>query len=85
MKSLTGKVVLINLWATWCGECIAELPRLQQLYEKAKGRSDIQILTINIDEDLGQVGPFMKEKGYTFPVIPPYVDNVIPQIGIPQS
>jgi len=87
VKSLNGKVVLINLWATWCGECIAELPQLQQLYEKAKGRSDIQILTFNIDEDLGQVGPFMKEKGYTFPVIPAlsYVDNVLPQIGIPQS
>jgi thiol-disulfide isomerase/thioredoxin len=87
VQSLHGKVVLINLWATWCGECIAELPQLQQLYEKAKGRSDIQILTFNIDEDLGQVGPFMKEKGYTFPVIPAlsYVDNVLPQIGIPQS
>lgn len=87
IQSLNGKVVLINLWATWCGECIAELPQLQQLYEKAKGRSDIQILTFNIDEDLGQVGPFMKEKGYTFPVIPAlsYVDNVLPQIGIPQS
>jgi thiol-disulfide isomerase/thioredoxin len=87
VQSLNGKVVLINLWATWCGECIAELPQLQQLYERAKGRSDIQILTFNIDEDLGQVGPFMKEKGYTFPVIPAlsYVDNVLPQIGIPQS
>jgi thiol-disulfide isomerase/thioredoxin len=87
VKSLNGKVVLINLWATWCGECIAELPQLQNLYEKAKGRSDIQILTFNIDEDLGQVEPFMKEKGYTFPVIPAlsYVDDVLPQIGIPQS
>jgi thiol-disulfide isomerase/thioredoxin len=87
VKSLNGKVVLINLWATWCGECIAELPQLQKLYEQTKGRSDLQILTFNIDEDLGFVEPFMKEKGYTFPVVPAlsYVDNVLPQIGIPQS
>ena len=87
VKSLTGKVVLINVWATWCGECIAELPQLQKLYEQAKGRSDIQILSFNIDEDLGQVEPFMKEKGYTFPVVQAlsYVDNVLPQIGIPQN
>jgi thiol-disulfide isomerase/thioredoxin len=87
VKSLNGKVVLINVWATWCGYCIEELPQLQKVYEQTKGRSDVQILTFNIDEDLGFVEPFMKEKGYTFPVIPAlsYVDNVLSQIGIPQS
>jgi thiol-disulfide isomerase/thioredoxin len=87
VKSLNGKVVLINLWATWCGECIAELPQLQKLYEKARGRSDIQILTFNIDEDLGFVEPFMKEKGYTFPVVPAYsyVVNLLDGYAIPQN
>ena len=86
-KSLNGKVVLINLWATWCGPCNAELPQLQKLYEQAKGRSDIQILTFNIDEDLGLVEPFMKEKGYTFPVVPAYsyVVNLLDGYAIPQN
>ena len=87
VKSLNGKVVLINLWATWCGPCNAELPQLQKLYEQAKGRSDIQILTFNIDEDLGLVEPFMKEKGYTFPVVPAYsyVVNLLNGYAIPQN
>ena len=87
VQSLNGKVVLINLWATWCGPCNAELPQLQKLYEQAKGRSDLQILTFNIDEDLGLVEPFMKEKGYTFPVVPAYsyVVNLLDGYAIPQN
>ena len=38
-KSLNGKVVLINLWATWCGPCNAELPQLQKL-QKSLRRPD---------------------------------------------
>lgn len=86
-RPLNGKVGLINLWATWCGPCNAELPLLQKLYEQAKGRSDVQILTFNIDEDLGLVEPFMKEKGYTFPVLPAYsfVVSMLDGYAIPQN
>jgi thiol-disulfide isomerase/thioredoxin len=86
-KSLNGKVVLINLWATWCGPCNAELPQLQKLYEQAKNRSDLQILTFNIDEDPGLVEPYLKEKGYTFPVVPAYsyVVNLLDGFAIPQN
>jgi thiol-disulfide isomerase/thioredoxin len=87
VKSLNGKVVLLNLWATWCGPCNAELPQLQKLYEQTKGRSDLQILTLNVDEDPGLIEPFMKEKGYTFPVVPAYsyVVNLLNGYAIPQS
>jgi thiol-disulfide isomerase/thioredoxin len=87
VQSLNGKVVLINLWATWCGPCNAELPQLQKLYEEAKNRSDLQILTFNIDEDLGLVEPYLKEKGYTFPVVPAYsyVANLLDGFAIPQN
>lgn len=87
LTNLKGKVVLINLWATWCGPCNAELPQLEKLYEQAKGRSDIQILTFNIDEDEGLVAPYMKEKGYTFPVLPAfsYTVNLLDGYAIPQN
>jgi thiol-disulfide isomerase/thioredoxin len=87
VKSLNGKVVLINLWATWCGPCNAKLPQLQKLYDQAKGRPDLQILTFNIDEDLGLVEPFVKEKGYTFPVVPAYsyVVNLLNGYAIPKT
>ncbi len=87
LNDLKGKVVLINLWATWCGPCNAELPELEKLYEKIKGRQDIQILTFNIDEDVGLVAPYLKEKGYTFPVLPAYsyVVNLLNGYAIPQN
>jgi hypothetical protein len=40
------------------------VPALEKLYEKMKGRTDIQVLTFDIDEDLGLVPPYVKEKGY---------------------
>ncbi len=87
LKELAGKTVLINLWATWCGPCQAELPQLQAFYEKNKDRKDIQILTFDIDEDLGQLAPFLKEKGYTFPVLPAYstVVSLLDGFAIPQT
>ena len=88
LAGLKGKSVLINLWATWCGPCMNEMPHLQKLYEMTKDRSDIQVLSFNVDEDLGLVAPFVKEKGFSFPVIPAY-DLVMSLrdsgFGIPQN
>jgi thiol-disulfide isomerase/thioredoxin len=87
LKELNGKTLLINLWATWCGPCNAELPQLQKFYEKSKDRSDVQVLTFNIDEDLGLVAPYLKDKGYTFPVLPAYsvVVSLLDGYAIPQN
>jgi thiol-disulfide isomerase/thioredoxin len=87
IKNLEGKSVLINVWATWCGPCQAELPKLEKLYEQVKDRSDFQILTFNIDSDLGLVAPFVKDKGFTFPVLPAYsfVLGLLDSVSIPQN
>ena len=68
-KDLQGKTVILSTWATWCGPCREELPRVQKLYEKLQNRADVQILTLNLDSNPGVVTPFLKEKGYTFPVL----------------
>jgi len=87
LASLEGKKVLINVWATWCGPCQSELPRLQKLYEDTKQRSDIAIITLNFDEDQGMIEPFVKKKGYTFPVLPAYalLSNKIDVNSIPRN
>jgi thiol-disulfide isomerase/thioredoxin len=87
LKELGGKTLLINLWATWCHPCNAELPHLQKFYEQVKDRPDIQVLTFNIDDDLGLVAPYLKEKGYTFPVLPAYsiVVSLLDGYAIPQN
>ncbi|HLY17379.1 MAG TPA: TlpA disulfide reductase family protein [Bryobacteraceae bacterium] len=87
LKDLAGRAVLINVWATWCGPCKAELPHLAKLYEKVKDRKDLQILTLTVDEDPGQVAPFLKEKGYAFPALPAlaFVTDLLGSYGIPQN
>ena len=84
-KSLHGKTVLINVWATWCGPCRTEHPALEALYEKIKNRTDIQLVTFNIDEAVGDVAPYMSKNKYTFPVLvaKDYVNDLLPSISIP--
>lgn len=69
LADLKGKVAFINLWATWCGPCREELPYVQKLSQQLKDRTDVVVLTLNTDEEVGKVEPFMKENKYTFPVL----------------
>ena len=69
LADLKGKVAFINLWATWCTPCKLELPYVQKLREQMKDKKDILILTLNTDDEVGMVEPFMKENKYNFPVL----------------
>lgn len=48
MASLKGKVVLVDVWATWCGPCKAEIPHLKKLEEEMKGK-DVEIISLSTD------------------------------------
>jgi len=87
LKDLAGRAVLINVWATWCGPCRAELPLLQKLYEQTKNRTDVQVIPFNIDDAAGLVAPYLKENGCTFPVLLAHdlVHGLFDVIGIPQN
>jgi thiol-disulfide isomerase/thioredoxin len=70
LASLKGKPVLINLWATWCAPCVAELPALNRLAQQ-RGAS-LQIVTIS--QDMGKletVAPFLAAKA---PLLRPWLD-----------
>ncbi len=69
IKDLSGKTWLVNLWATWCGPCMAELPHIQKLHQELEGRPDVGVLTLNFDTQVKRVQPFLDKKGYTFPVL----------------
>lgn len=87
LADLGGKAVLINVWATWCGPCRLEHPGLQRLYDALKARTDVTVLSFNVDEDPGKIAPYMQEHGYTFPAIPAreVVDAVVPTLSIPRN
>ncbi|MDQ4080088.1 MAG: TlpA family protein disulfide reductase, partial [Gemmatimonadota bacterium] len=44
-----GKVVLLNVWATWCGPCIVEMPTIQKLHEEFVG-TDLEIVAVSVDQ-----------------------------------
>ena len=48
---LKGKVLYIDVWATWCGPCLAELPHLEQLQEKFKSSKNIEFISVSIDQN----------------------------------
>lgn len=70
LSDLKNKRTFINLWATWCSWCQLELPELQRLYAEKKDEDGWVVISLNLDENPGLIQPFMKERGYTFPVLP---------------
>jgi peroxiredoxin len=64
-----GKVVIINIWATWCPPCRQEMPSMQKLYERFKGEN-FNILAVSIDSTGREaVAPFVQTMNLTFPVL----------------
>ncbi|MGD9180333.1 MAG: TlpA disulfide reductase family protein [Desulfobacterales bacterium] len=69
LTDFRGKVVLLNIWATWCPPCVEEMPSMEKLYQELKDE-DFEILAVSIDESGAQdVLPFMKKHKLSFPVL----------------
>ena len=69
LSQLKGKVILLNIWATWCGPCRQEMPTMETLAHKLSGE-DFVVLAVSQDVDGAiTVKPYLQEGGYTFPVL----------------
>jgi len=66
-KNSTGKLLLVDFWATWCGPCRAEIPDLVELQKKYKDRLQILGLVVD-DEDLDAIKKFAAKFGINYPV-----------------
>ena len=67
-KEAKGEVVILNLWATWCPPCIAEMPSFQSLYEDYGDRVNFYFVS---SEEADKLQKFKEKKSYTFPVFQP--------------
>lgn len=72
LSELKGKKVILNFWASWCGPCKAEMPHMQNYYEKYKDEANVEIVAVNMttQERRGIEGieQFVEEYGLTFPI-----------------
>ena len=83
-----GKVVLVNLWATWCPPCKEEMPALEAFYREHAG-DGFTIVAINDGDSAAEVVQFVKDYGLTFPVWldPTYIatERAFKTLNLPSS
>lgn len=69
LETKKGKVVLLNLWATWCGPCRFEIPELQLIHDRYAPKG-FEVIGVSVDESgVESVRDFVKEHEMTYPVV----------------
>jgi len=71
MRSLhdfKGQAVFLNVWATWCPPCIAEMPSIAALYEEFSDNPDVAFLLVSVDEDFETAREFMQSRNMELPI-----------------
>lgn len=70
LSALQGQAALVNLWATWCPPCEAEMPAIEKMYNEYKDRGFI-VLAVNqtYQDNPFDIAPFVEEHNLTFPIL----------------
>jgi len=83
-----GKVILLNIWATWCQPCRVEMPAIQRMHKKLGG-TDFQVVAVSIDADGDSVvSAFKRDLGLTFQILHNQsgdIQQIYQTTGVPES
>src|SRR5216110_871516 len=84
-----GKVVLLNVWATWCQPCRVEMPSMERLYRRLGAGGDFRVVAVSIDEqDDSVVMSFARALGLSFDILHDQTGAIKPAYqatGVPES
>ena len=88
LASFTGKVVLLNFWATWCGPCRVEIPGFVELYAKYRSRG-LVVLGVSVDDPVSKLRPFAAQMKMNYPVLVGNghadLQKAFPLVGVPNT
>ena len=88
LSDYKGEVVLLNIWATWCGPCEVEMPAIQRLHE-ALAPSGLKIVAVSVDETTpSTVRKWVEERGLTFDVLhnrSGHLERLYQTTGLPET
>jgi thiol-disulfide isomerase/thioredoxin len=86
-EELSKKVTFVNVWASWCGPCRAELPYVEKLYQHFKGRGDVVVLALNIDDNPKAMDVALKEIKVTLPSVAAqdFAYELVPTMALPAN
>lgn len=63
-----GDVIFLNIWATWCPPCIAEMPSIKSLYDDFKDDENVSFVLVSMDNDFKKAIDFMQKRNYDLPI-----------------
>ncbi|MBK6263542.1 TlpA family protein disulfide reductase [Marivirga sp. S37H4] len=67
MESLRGKVIFLNIWASWCPPCLAEMPGINKLY-KDVDKDKVAFIMLSVDDDFTRAMKFHQKKNFDFEI-----------------
>ena len=89
LSDYKGKTIFLNFWATWCPPCRAEMPDIQKIYEAANTEGDDALIVLGVaapnygrETDEEGIKQFLKENGYTYPVLMDQTGELFTAYGI---
>ena len=70
LSSMRGKVIFLNIWATWCSPCREEMPSMETLFQDLKHNPDFVVLAVSVDrKGKAVVAPYVEKNGFNFTVL----------------
>ena len=89
IDAYAGDVVLLNIWATWCGPCLVEMPSMQRLQQRL-GAQGLQIVAVSVDDPgmEAKIAAFVAELNLTFTILhdaPGEIRQIYQTTGVPET
>ena len=81
LPELKGKVVVVDLWATWCAPCKKALPMYAELHKEFAGK-DVVIVAVSLDEDRRAYEAFVKKSAFPFTVVRDPKGKLADELGV---